>query len=176
MSTSYYEQSSMICISQTLADAILGVTEQSDADTNDRIFTLEFLKTVKFEDNFPNPRFGISCVQIVTPRDDDPDQRPMLWMGVYDYYISNTRTAAVLQKVLQQCDSDEVIVFDWMEHNSTMRVSETVGVLCYVTASTIKQLSTKSMIQMLYADPTLVHKLPWADEIYTNPAGNYRPR
>lgn len=176
MTTPYYEQSSMIRVSQTLADAILGVTEQSDGDPNDRIFTLEFLKEIKFEDDFSDLRFGISCVQIVTPRDDDPDRRPMLWMGIYDHYMSNDRTAAVLQKVLQQCGSDEVIVFDWMERNSTMRVSETVGVLCYVTASTVKKLSTKSMTQMLYADPTLVHKLPWADEIYINPAGNYRPR
>lgn len=34
MTTPYYEQSSMIRVSQTLADAILGVTEQSDGDPN----------------------------------------------------------------------------------------------------------------------------------------------
>lgn len=117
----------------------------------------------------------VGALQIVLPRDDDEDRRPMLWIGEVPAF-SYRGIATFLQNVLIRTGSKEVLYFDWMEFNSTQRVSETYGGLAMVTKNTIRFLSTKSLIEDLIKDPTLIDTMTWASRwIEVNPAGNYHP-
>lgn len=175
MTTPFYQQSSMCRISREVGDFILSVTQPSCGDPNDRVFTNEFLQHITPTGVLKDIRFGLSVVQIIEPREDDTDRRPMLWLGISDYF-HETNTATVLRVVLQKCKSSDVITFDWLLYNSTMRVSETIGGFGYVTATDIKFLSTKSLSVSIIENPELVNTLPWAEELEVNPGGNYRPK